>query len=594
MFQPGGTIMDTLESIKQHELVLPAIQREFVWRPKQICALFDSLMQGYPFGTFLYWQINSETSGNFTYYDFVQHYHQVHAPHSPRHPPKPDQSLTAVLDGQQRLTALNIGFRGSMAWKLPYKHFQNPDAYPTRHLYLDLLSTPDEGGRYRFEFHREDDDDIDKRWFPVRRVLSMPVDDAGPQMVTWLNERLPQDQINQAFKTLWKLHYVAHTKPVITYYGEKSQKLEKVLQIFIRMNSGGTSLSYSDMLLSVATSQWSIDAREEVRTFVTRINRVGDGFSFSRDLVLKAGLMLSDIGDIRFRVDNFNKFNMRVLEKKWEEVKQSLVLAVHLISNFGFTGHTLRASSAILPIAYYLGTRKRRNDYLDSNSFREDRENIRQWLIHSLLKAGIWGSGLDTLLTALRRVIRNSDGLFPATSIRKEMASGGQLLAFGREEIEDLADVRYGDSRAFAVLSLLFPFVDTTRHHFHIDHIFPHARFSQLELRRVGIADAEHNSLVDRRDRLANLHLLEGKMNIDKRDKLPAYWLDQMRPDEREHYCKLHLLGAVPEKMTGFREFYDARRSALLAKIGALLGVQMDQGDGIFGTADGKDVDSPK
>ncbi|MCP5934263.1 DUF262 domain-containing protein, partial [Klebsiella pneumoniae] len=81
------------------------------------------------------------------------------------------------------------------------------------------------------------------------------------------------------------------------FYEESDQSLERVLNIFIRMNSGGTTLSYSDLLLSIAVAQWSsLDAREEIHALVDEMNRVGDGFNVSKDLVLKAGLMLSDIG----------------------------------------------------------------------------------------------------------------------------------------------------------------------------------------------------------------------------------------------------------------------------------------------------------
>ena len=52
-----------------------------------------------------------------------------------------------MLDGQQRLTALNIGLCGSMAWRLPYKWKNNPNAYPVRHLYLDLLADHGEATR---------------------------------------------------------------------------------------------------------------------------------------------------------------------------------------------------------------------------------------------------------------------------------------------------------------------------------------------------------------------------------------------------------------------------------------------------------------
>ncbi len=56
MYQTGDTIKK-FDEIHRHDLGLPAIQREFVWQPEQICRLFDSLMQGYPFGTFLYWRV---------------------------------------------------------------------------------------------------------------------------------------------------------------------------------------------------------------------------------------------------------------------------------------------------------------------------------------------------------------------------------------------------------------------------------------------------------------------------------------------------------------------------------------------------------
>ena len=52
MYQQGGTIKSAVDKIASNEYVLPAIQREFVWNREQICRLFDSVMQGYPFGEF--------------------------------------------------------------------------------------------------------------------------------------------------------------------------------------------------------------------------------------------------------------------------------------------------------------------------------------------------------------------------------------------------------------------------------------------------------------------------------------------------------------------------------------------------------------
>ena len=64
------------------------------------------------------------------------------------------------------------------------------------------------------------------------------------------------------------------------------------------------------------------------------------------------------------------------------------------------------------------------------DQFETFTQTIRGWLIRSILKAsGIWGSGLDTLLTALRDVLRTaSDGRFPVVEMRRVMAQRGKSL----------------------------------------------------------------------------------------------------------------------------------------------------------------------
>ena len=119
MYQQGGTIKKVLDNIASNKYVLPAIQREFVWSPEQICKLFDSVMQGYPFGEFLFWRIQPERSADYRYYGFVREYHQRDNPHCPDLGPLPNQEIIVVLDGQQRMTAFNIGLRGSMSVKRP-------------------------------------------------------------------------------------------------------------------------------------------------------------------------------------------------------------------------------------------------------------------------------------------------------------------------------------------------------------------------------------------------------------------------------------------------------------------------------------------
>ncbi len=578
MYHPGGTIKDTLRCIERNEYVLPAIQREFVWSPDQICALFDSLMQGYPFGEFLFWQIDAERSAEYKYYGFVTEYHQRDNPHCPVASVMPGSPITAVLDGQQRLTAFNIGLRGSMAVKVPYKWWSSPDAFPQRVLALDLLASaePDEeGNRYSFDFVEKEriESDNGRLWFRVSDILAMQ---SGPPMLKWLTKKeLGEAELNLAFERLDRLHEAVHKDQTVCYYEERNQDIEHVLNIFIRRNSGGTVLSYSDLLLSIATSQWEeLDARKEVHQLVDELNHIGPGLGLTKDFVLKAGLMLTDIASVGFQVRNFNRANMAILERNWSKISSALVETVQLVAGFGFDNNSIRATSSLLPITYYIYQLGAPPEFDAHSRYQEDRQAIRGWLIRSILKAsGIWGSGLDTLLTALRDVLRgNTSGQFPAAELRQVMGQRGKSLDFSEEEVEDLADMAISDRRVFALLALLSPHIDLRTNKFHIDHIFPRSRFTKARLRTAGIGDESHEAFADYANRLGNLQLLEGIPNVEKRDKLPAEWLGEHFADgqTRKHYKEMNSLGDVPKKMTDFMAFYEARRERLQEKIGKL------------------------
>ena len=185
MYQTGGTIKETIELVQRHEYVLPAIQREFVWKPEQIQRLFDSLMQGYPFGTFLLWRVEAEEQ-------------------------QPIQvlrlSCATITNGTTRI-ALRLPLqnrsrhRGARRSAAPHRlehralRFDGrqaagsggaiPTRFPLRHLYLDLLASTEpneEGDRYRFEFltqqQIEQADPSTTCWFKVGDILTM---ESGPE-----------------------------------------------------------------------------------------------------------------------------------------------------------------------------------------------------------------------------------------------------------------------------------------------------------------------------------------------------------------------------------------------------------------------------
>ena len=152
------------------------------------------------------------------------------------------------------------------------------------------------------------------------------------------------------------------------------------------------------------------------------------------------------------------------------------------------------------------------------------------------------------------------------------MARRGKALTFEAEELEELVELQYSEPRTFALLSLLFPFVDS-RHHFHVDHVFPRSHFTKPRLRKAGLSEEEVELCQELRDGLANLQLLESIANIEKQQTLPADWLAKMYPDEasRADYCDKHLLGHVPARIADFTNFFGERKMRLRERIGRLL-----------------------
>ena len=400
---------------------------------------------------------------------------------------------------------------------------------------------------------------------------------SGPDMLDWLLAKgLEREDQSRAYRILDRLYQVVHTEPTIAYYEELNQDIEHVLSIFIRRNSGGTTLSYSDLLLSIATSQWkTLDARKEVHRLVDDLNQIGPGLGLTKDFVLKAGLMLTDIASVGFQVRNFTQANMETLEENWQKIRDALIETVQIVTGFGFNANNIRAASALLPVAYYVYRIGAPTNFDTHSNYENDRKSIRGWLTRSILKAsGIWGSGLDTLLTALREVIADvGDRGFPAAEMRRVMAQRGKSLEFSAEEIEDLADMGIGDRRIFGLLALISPFIDLQRHQFHIDHIFPKSRFTRKYLQDTGITAERVDVFMDCANRIANLQLLDGPSNREKQATLPAEWIEAKYPDEeaRRHYCEQYFLDHVPGEMAEFLEFYKARRARLQDRISQLV-----------------------
>ncbi|MDE0672620.1 MAG: DUF262 domain-containing protein [Caldilineaceae bacterium] len=557
------TIKEALDHIHNNRFLLPAFRREFVWRPHQIERLFDSLMRGYPIGSFLFWRVDPETAKNHSFCQFITNYDQ-RKPHNPVHrSPSTVPGLTAVLDGQQRLTALNIGLRGSIARKLPRLWQNNPRAL----LYLNLLAPRmenEEGLSFKFSFlPKKEVKDRNRRnnhehWYLVGDILD--IKDAS-DLIDVVHD-LELSDTREPLKILIKLHHVVHSDGIISAYEVADQNPERVLNIFVCIHQ----LSYSDMLLSTAVAQWDkIDARKEIHALVDEIKSRSS--LFNHDFVLKACLMLGDCNSIQFEVENFGKSQIGTLQDQWDRIRSTIMETVELASSLGYLGQggppplndiadlvelassfgysrqSLTSADALLPIAYFL------HHCQPSLDTKDRKVAIRDWLIRSLLKRGFWSSGVDNLLMAIRRAIQESscpDG-FPARAIEEAMPSG-KSLTFDDEELQDLADTEYGaeyGGRAYILLLLLYDIVDVATNHFHITHIFPPELMTEACLKQAGISEEKIPEYLDRVNRLANLQLLKGSTNTSKGAKIP--------------------------EIEEFLDFYEMRRRHILEKLRRLL-----------------------
>jgi hypothetical protein len=580
-FQTPITIKEAVENIHSKKYLLPAIQREVVWSVNQITQLFDSLMRDYPIGSFLFWYVKKEKGNNYQFYEFMRDFHEKDNNHNPKANINGQDDIIGILDGQQRLTSLYIGLKGSYAYKEPKKKWSNPQAFPTRRLYLNLLTPRERGDEtdlfYDFSFRTDQDarKDVNAFWFKVGDILDLkkPV-----EVIDYLIKEgvmdMPKEQKAFANEALFKLWEVVHSTGVINYYLEQDESLDKVLNIFIRVNSGGTILSYSDLLLSIATAQWKHrDARDEIISFVDELNSVGDGFKFDKDLVLKSSLVLADIKDIAFKVDNFNNKNMLSIEGEWDGIKSALRGAAILISAFGYSSETLTSNYVIIPIAYYLKKKNCPSSFDISSQYYEDREAIRRWLIRALVKR-VFGGAPDSVLRPIREVLNNVADGFPFQTIMGAFKGTNKSLAITEDDIENMLYYRYGQGYTFSTLALLYPSFDF-RNKFHIDHIHPESHFTRAKLLKRGIQENDIDFYLENANLLPNLQLLEGVPNQEKSDTDFSLWIDEkfQSADEKNEYMRKHDIPEVDLSLMNFRQFVEERTKGIQNELRKLLSV---------------------
>ena len=598
-YEKPVTIETAINQIVRRRYLLPAIQRKFTWDSSQICVLFDSIMRNYPINTFMFWKVKSpEVKKDFRFYQILERYCERFEENNPNFDTKGHGDFYAVIDGQQRLTSLYIGLKGTYAYKLPRKWWprtKDDSVLPPRKLYLNLAAPLDEESneemmRYEFEFLTEtqlkrDLHNPDNFWFQVGEILDFRAAETADEILEIIAEYLQtigRETHQFSRKILTRLYFAMRRDKTIHFYNETNQSIDHVLDIFIRTNHGGTPLTFSDLLMAIAVANWREDARQQIDDLVDQVRFGSDmEFSISRDFVLKAALMLTD-ADVRFKVTNFTGNQIDKIEKEWEDIKSCILEVFRLIRSFGLNDASLRAKNSAIPIAYYLFHNGRdrsinkRGLYTNiNNKARHDviRKKIGQWLHMSLLKR-VFSGQTDGLLAKLRRIIRSSlpnSFDFPLEEIVLAYKGTVKDLGFDQDFVDRILKTQKEDASCFSILALLSPDLDFSQS-LDIDHLHPASSFSEKSLDLRGDFSNPGGRLFyenpENWNGISNLQLLNSSKNRSKQNMPLKQWLLEKSETKAED---LLIPSQTDLSFGAFESFVNARSALLKQKLQLLV-----------------------
>lgn len=575
-FFPPLSVSDALQKIDYNQYLLPAIQRDFVWTHTKIEMLFDSLMQGYPIGSMLLWRVDGKNTQNQRFYGILKKYRERYAIRSEEVSTVGIPSFEVVLDGQQRLTALYLGLKGSFAYhgyNLAWK--DNDYSVPTRHLYLNLyyktseknnLDDSDDVKKYDFSFLKPNEaTEIDKtkRWFKVSEIL-------GIKGTSQLNSYYKKNQIEEeeCQEILSRLHDMVHIEKLIHYYLEQSADFTRALNIFIRINSGGITLSYSDLVMSTTIMGWTnLDAKKEINGLVDELVKEFGFAAVSKDFILRTYLILYN-DDIKFRVENFSIKNAKEFETNWTEIRNAIKEVFQLVTDFGYAPNTLTSLNALLPIVYYLYKTDKVKEFCQKVKYKDDRAMIKRWL-HVVLLHQIFGGQAEGVLKAIRDTIKKEIAkeinIFPAKQIATRLSRTNKSISVDEEFVQSLLYTSKDNRYAFAVLALLFPHLDYKNRDFHLDHCHPLSHFNEKKLKAKGIVLTDDNKEYytdwDYFNSIINLQMLDGNENKSKSAKDLRNWVEETSPSLSKHYLPKEL------ELSDFPIFVEKRMALLKQKL---------------------------
>lgn len=239
-----------LDQVDLGAMALPEFQRGYVWTRTQVRGLMHSLYRRHPVGSLFIWKTRSDTAA-------ARGEGQVQP-----------GFVSLLLDGQQRVTSLYGLIRGT-----PPPFFEG-----TESAFTDLRFNLDDE---TFEFYAPVKMRDDPRWVDVTVALR----DGPSELIGALTQELPgRPRLGDYLARIQRLHDVREVDLHLEEVTGEEKTVDVVVDIFNRVNSGGTKLSKGDLALAKICARWP-DAREAMHDRLARWRSAG--YEFSLDWLLR-------------------------------------------------------------------------------------------------------------------------------------------------------------------------------------------------------------------------------------------------------------------------------------------------------------------
>ena len=526
-------------------IILPAIQRKFVWPEEKICNLFESIMNGYPIGTLLTWEISGEqinAKNAIGFYEFIKNWSEYDNKFNALLKNVPnDKKYLAILDGQQRLQALLIGLRGTYASHKVNKPWKDIKSFPAKTLYLNLKKIYDEDidkETYCFKFLEKEtaNEDSKNKWFEVGKIIGLNNFRSISQYVKENYQFENEEEQQEATLIINELNECINNTNILgCYVIDKDRDLDAILDIFIKINSGATPLSKPDLLFSTIIAKWP-DAREKFDAFIKNINICDDQskrFKFDMDFLIRTIMYMNDDIPVTLNIKNFSKIKIDDLIPAWGKIEESIIAARNLILDYGFEDDTIASYNAIMPIVFYI--------YHDGDITDENiKEEFRKYFIIAQLK-NLFGVAGNSTLTETRRCLKGKKQ-FSMSLFKDIVLAGSRTFKLNNDdEIRHwLETYKKGDKYSFMILSLLDPNFDGSKR-VDEDHLYPESVLKKYP---------EYDSY---KDSLLNLNLLQAKENRKlKNDMLLDDYIKQLENKNVDPNSVIKFLPKLDEELKSY------------------------------------------